>query len=89
MLVKLHRVACKPSQQRANLQFGSPESLGVMEPDLLRPVLIGGGTPAGGVALGVIETGGGVGRPDAAFSKSSTCKDAGRLLLLPVRPLIC
>lgn len=43
----------------------------------------------GGVAFGVTETGGGVGTLEAAFSKSSTCREAGRLLLPPMRPLIC
>ena len=67
----------------------APESRGVMEPDLLDVVLSGGPMDGGGVALGVTETGGGVGMPEAAFSKSSTCREAGRLLLPPMRPLIC
>lgn len=67
----------------------APESRGVMEPDLLEVVLRGGAMDGGGVALGVTETGGGVGMPEAAFSKSSTCREAGRLLLPPMRPLIC
>ena len=60
-----------------------------MEPDLVDVVLRGGAMDGGGVALGWTETGGGVGMPEAAFSKSSTCREAGRLLLPPMRPLIC
>ena len=72
-----------------SLRSSPPESLGVMEADL-SDASGGAGADKDGVALGVTETGGGVGMPEeAAFSKSSTCREAGRLLLPPVRPLIC
>ena len=58
-----------------------------MEPDLWD--VRGGAMDGDGVAFGGTETGGGVGTLEAAFSKSSTCREAGRLLLPPMRPLIC
>ena len=61
-------------QRTSALMFGlaPPESRGVMEPDLLDVMLRGGAMDGSRVALGVTETGGGVGMPEAAFSKSST-----------------
>ena len=64
-----------PCARHSSLMSGRvpPDSRGVMEPDLLDVMLRG---PAkdddGRVALGVAETGGGGGIPEAAFSKSST-----------------
>lgn len=69
------------------LLLGVPESLGVMEPDLAVVAARVGGRVRLDV-LGVMEMAGGAAML-AAFSKSSTCREAGRLLLPPVRPLNC
>ena len=59
----------------------------MMEPDLAGAVAMGGGRagPEGLLTNGTA----GEGAMPAAFSKSSTCKDAGRLLLPLLRPLSC
>jgi len=58
-----------------------------MEPDLAVVAARVGGRVRPDV-LGVMEMAGGPAML-AAFSKSSTCREAGRLLLPPVRPLNC
>ena len=58
-----------------------------MEPDLAEVAARVGGRVRLDV-LGVMEMAGGAAML-AAFSKSSTCREAGRLLLPPARPLNC
>ncbi len=58
-----------------------------MEPDLAVVAARVGGRVMPDV-LGVMEMAAGAAML-AAFSKSSTCREAGRLLLPPVRPLNC
>ena len=58
-----------------------------MEPDLAVVAARVGGRVRPDV-LGVMEMAAGAAML-AAFSKSSTCREAGRLLLPPVRPLNC
>ena len=67
--------------------FRQPESRSVIELDLAGAVAMGGGR-AGPEVLLTSDTAG-EGAVPAAFSKSSTCRDAGRLLLPLLRPLSC
>lgn len=84
---KLVEAGPADAREVRELLLGVPDSLGVIEPDLA----VVGATEGGRARLevvGVMEMAGGGAIP-AAFSKSSTWREAGRLLLPPVRPLNC